>query len=54
MPDLTTLQLSRFFEYLQAKQWITGSEYLSSIEFGNEIAQGKGETTLKSYSVVLQ
>ena len=48
-----TLDLGGILTYMQEKDLATGAEYLASIEFGNEIATGSGETTLKSYSVSL-
>lgn len=48
-----TVDLGSLLEYMQQKNLATGAEYLASIEFGNEIATGSGETMVKSYSVSL-
>jgi hypothetical protein len=48
-----TLDLESLLAYLQEKNLATGSEHLASIEFGNEIATGSGETVVKSYSISL-
>jgi hypothetical protein len=48
-----TLDLGSFIAYMQETKLATGAEYLASIEFGNEIATGSGETIVKSYSVSL-
>jgi len=46
-----SLNVAAFLTYLRAKNLITGSEYLASIEFGNEVVNGVGETHLHSYTV---
>jgi Glycosyl hydrolase family 12 len=48
-----TVDLGSFLTYMQDKNLAIGTEYLASIEFGNEIATGSGETIVKSYSVSL-
>ena len=48
-----TLDLSSLLAYMQEKNLVTGGEYLASIEFGNEIATGSGETIVKRFSVSL-
>jgi hypothetical protein len=45
------LKLDKFIQYLVKNGYITEDEYLTSIEFGNEIIEGIGETVVKSYSV---
>ena len=47
------LDLGSLFAYMLETNLATGDEYLASIEFGNEIATGSGETIVKSYSVSL-
>lgn len=49
-----TLNLGSFFSYLQEKKLLTGDEYLASIEFGNEIVGGVGETVVESYAVSIR
>ena len=48
------LNLGNFFSYLREKNLVTGDEYLASIEFGNEVAGGAGETVVKRYAVSVQ
>ncbi len=45
------LALDKFIGYLIGNNYITADEYLASIELGNEIIEGKGETVIRSYSV---
>lgn len=49
-----SINLVQFLSYLRSKGLITGEEYLASIEFGNEVISGAGETRLNSYSVSVQ
>jgi hypothetical protein len=49
-----TLDLGSLLAYMQETNLATGAEYLASIEFGNEIVTGSGETIVKSYSVSLK
>ncbi len=49
-----TLDLADFLAYLQEKNLATGDEYLASIEFGNEVVRGAGETLLHQYQVAIQ
>lgn len=49
-----TLNLASFLEYLLEKGLVTGEEYLASIEFGNEIVTGTGETLVDRYEVTVQ
>jgi hypothetical protein len=49
-----TLDLGNFLSYLREKNLLTGDEYLASIEFGNEVASGAGETIVKRYTVSIQ
>jgi hypothetical protein len=49
-----TLDLVSFLSYLREKNLITGNEYLASVEFGNEVATGSGETIVKRYEVFLR
>jgi hypothetical protein len=48
-----SLDLGSLLAYMQERNLTTGTEYLASIEFGNEVATGSGETIVKSYSVSL-
>jgi hypothetical protein len=49
-----TLELVAFLNYLLENDLVTGEEFLASIEFGNEVAGGTGETLLNHYSVSIQ
>ena len=49
-----TLDLGSFLSYLQENGLIKGGEYLASIEFGNEVATGAGETDVNRYTVSVQ
>ena len=49
-----TLDLGNFLSYMREKNLVTGDEYLASIEFGNEVATGTGETIVKRYTVSIQ
>jgi hypothetical protein len=52
-PQLGTgsLNITHFLSYLLEKNLITGEEYMASIEFGNEVVSGVGETVLNNYVV---
>ena len=52
--DQASIPVLPFLKYLQSKSLITGAEYLSSVEFGNEIVNGQGETRVNAFSVTLQ
>jgi hypothetical protein len=41
----------RSFRTFKAKRWITGNEYLASVEFGSEIEVGGGKVVLLSFKV---
>ena len=49
-----TLNLGDFLSYIREKNLVTGDEYLASIEFGNEVAGGAGETVVERYAVSVQ
>jgi Glycosyl hydrolase family 12 len=46
-----TLELANFLTYMLEKDLVTGDEYLASIEFGNEVVSGAGETIISRYAV---
>ncbi len=48
------LDLVDFLTYMKTVGLITGEEYLASVEFGNEVAGGSGETSLKALSVTIR
>lgn len=49
-----SLELTYFLTYILDKGLVTGDEYLASIEFGNEVASGAGETIVSRYAVSIQ
>jgi len=51
---VATINILAFLTYAQANGLITGQEYLSSIEFGNEVVSGSGDTKINAYSVTVQ
>jgi hypothetical protein len=48
-----TIDLVTFLSYVRSKGLATGDEYLASIEFGNEVIRGAGETRLNAYAVTI-
>lgn len=50
-PGSGSIDLVSFLDYMQSKELITGEEYVASVEFGNEIVGGKGETILNQFAV---
>jgi len=46
-----SINVHEFLNYLKNESHIFANEYLASIEFGNEIIEGAGETRLQNYSV---
>jgi hypothetical protein len=46
-----SINLVNFLAYMQSKDLITGQEYVASIEFGNEVVSGTGETNLNKFTV---
>ena len=46
-----TLNLVNFLSYMRDKSFVAGDEYIASIEFGNEVIGGTGETILNKYEV---
>jgi hypothetical protein len=53
-PGAGTLNLRSFLSYLRDKGFVTGDEYIASIELGNEVVSGTGETMLNQYSVSIR
>jgi hypothetical protein len=46
------IDLRAVLDYFKGKGWITGREYMASVEFGSEIAKGgTGDVVLQSYKV---
>jgi hypothetical protein len=48
------LNLHDFLWYLRENGFVTGEEYLGSIEIGNEIRYGVGETIVNAYEISIQ
>ncbi|WP_020476515.1 GH12 family glycosyl hydrolase domain-containing protein [Zavarzinella formosa] len=46
-----TMDLKFFIDFLVDAGRITSGQYLASVEFGNEIAFGQGETVVNNYSI---
>jgi hypothetical protein len=53
LPGTGTVNLVSFLSYMQGKSLVVGDEYVASIEFGNEVVGGAGETTLNRYTVTV-
>ncbi len=45
------MNLVAYFDYLKSKGWVSGDEYLSAVNIGNEIISGKGETRVRALSI---
>ena len=48
-----SLDLRPLFDYLKARGFIQGNEYLSSIEFGSELVEGSGDVTVDSFKATV-
>lgn len=48
------MDLMPFFTYLKGKGLITTEEFLATVNFGNEIISGAGETKLNRFAVTVQ
>lgn len=46
-----TLEVLPYLQYLESKQWLTPTAYVSAINLGNEIISGSGQTQLNHFSV---
>jgi|TARA_B100001971_G_scaffold207939_1_gene228899 hypothetical protein len=49
-----TLDIAGFIDYAVEKGWIHSSNFISSIEFGNEVVSGTGTTEIREYSVTVE
>jgi len=49
-----TSNLRDFLTYLAQEQYLSSDEYIASIEFGNEIIEGTGVTTIRSYAIEIE
>ncbi len=48
------IDIAKFIRYLVAKKYIRGSQYLSSVELGNEVISGEGKTFVKDFHVSIR
>jgi len=48
------LNLNEFSDYLIGEGLLSAEDYISSVEFGNEVADGKGCTEVTSYSLTVK
>jgi hypothetical protein len=53
MPQLgsATLNVKALLDYARSKSLVAGTEYVASVEFGNEIISGNGNSQLNSFAV---
>ena len=49
-----TLDLAAFYDWLVDEGHVDPSYYVTAVEFGNEVIEGKGETWLDEYEVTVQ
>ncbi len=49
-----TINIHKFLEYLITNGYISSNEYLASVEFGNEIIEGYGNTTITNFKVTIE
>ena len=49
-----TLEFKPLFDYLKSRGFITGAEYLSSLEFGTEPVEGTGEVTVDAFKATVR
>lgn len=52
--DLNNIPVGEFINYLKNNAYILPEEYLSSIEFGNEVIQGSGKTVVTGYKLSIE
>jgi len=51
---VTSVNISDFLTYLKNKNHISENEFLSAIEFGNEIISGTGSTVITNYKIEIK
>lgn len=51
--DSREIHFAEFLYYLAQHQYISVNDYLASLEFGNELVEGSGETKITDYSITL-
>ena len=49
-----TLDFKPLFDYLKSRGFITGNEYLTSLEFGTEPVEGTGDVTVDSFKATVR
>lgn len=45
------LKIKSFMDYLVSRNYLLSTDVMSTLEFGSEIVQGTGQTTINSYSI---
>lgn len=50
----TTLDIKAILDHARARALITGAEFVSSIELGNEVISGAGETTVSGFVATIR
>jgi hypothetical protein len=46
-----SLKIKSFMDYLVSRNYLLSTDVMSTLEFGSEIVQGTGQTTINSYSI---
>jgi hypothetical protein len=49
-----TLNIKALLDYAQSKNYLSGTEFVASVEFGNEVIAGTGDTKISQFSVTAQ
>jgi hypothetical protein len=52
--DVNQIPVGEFINYLKNNNYILSTEFLSSIEFGNEVVHGTGQTSITDYKISIQ
>lgn len=52
--DQGILDIKDFLDFLVKNKYLSGDDYLASIEFGNEICGGEGKTLFKDYRISMK
>jgi hypothetical protein len=53
MASKASIDLMPFFVYLKNRNLITTEEFLATVNFGNELISGSGETRLNRFAVTV-
>ncbi|MFH0736564.1 MAG: hypothetical protein V1773_19770 [bacterium] len=49
--EINSINIHKFISYLLSQNYITPYEFLASVEFGNEIVSGSGNTSVKNFKI---